>query len=470
MSDQNGQENVANNKTKDKSINPFVLIFGLLVVVTILTYIMPAGQYERIEVDGTTVVDPESFSFIDRTPVGLLDMFNSFHHGFVNGASIILFVLLFGSALGIMQATGAIDELIKFITYKFGSKEKVLIPILVLVFGLLGSLIGSAEDVLVYIAIIAPLMVSLRLDALTGFAIVLLGVLNVGFVSGITNPFSVGVAQTIAELPMYSGMGLRIVLFIVFYIVTVLYIIRHAKKVKKDPSVGVYGRFEKQTELKVEPNYKMSVRHRLSLVVFLATFVGLIYGVIQLGWYISEIAGIFLLGAVIMGIITKLKPAEIGDSFVNGARDMIAGAMIIGVAQTLLVVVQDGHLMDTFLYYSAQAVGSLPPAFTAVGMFIMQFFINFLVGSGSAQAALTMPIMAPLADLVGVTRQTAVLAFQLGDGISNVIFPTGAILLAGLGMMGISFTRWIKWVLPFVIIQSIIGIIVLVIAQLINYS
>ncbi len=453
-----------------KTINPFVLMFGLLVVMTILTYIMPAGQYERTEVDGTTVVDPESFTFVERTPVGLLDMFNSFHYGLINGASIILFVLLFGSALGIMQATGAIDELIKYVTFKFGSKEKILVPVLVLIFGLLGTLIGSAEDALVYIAIIAPMMVSLRFDALTGFAIVMLGVMNVGFVSGITNPFSVGVAQTIAELPIYSGMGMRILLFAIFYVVTVLYIIRHAKKVKKDPSLGVYGHYEKQTEFKRDENYKMSMRHRLSLLVFLGTFIGLVFGVIQLGWYISEIAGIFLFGAVIMGIITKLKPSEMGESFVSGAKDMIAGAMIIGVAQAVLVVIQDGNLIDSFLYYSTLAVGNLPPILTAIGMFIMQFFINFFVNSGSGQAALTMPIMAPLGDLVDITRQTSVLAFQLGDGITNAIFPTSAVLLAGLGMMGIPYTRWVKWVLPFVLIQTVLAMIILVIAQLIHYS
>src|SRR5699024_3544649 len=207
-----------------------------------------------------------------------------------------------------------------------------------------------------------------------------------------------------------------------------------------------------------------------SLLVFLGTFVGLVFGVIQLGWYISEIAGIFLLGAVIMGLITKLKPSEMGESFVSGAKDMIAGAMIIGVAQAVLVVIQDGNLIDSFLYYSTLAVGNLPPTLTAIGMFIMQFFINFFVNSGSGQAALTMPIMAPLGDLMDITRQTSVLAFQLGDGITNAIFPTSAVLLAGLGMMGIPFTKWVRWVLPFVLIQTVLAMIILVIAQLTNYS
>lgn len=200
----------------EKGINPFVLMFIVIVIVTVLTYILPAGQYERIEKDGRSVVDPTSFEFVESTPVGLLEMFSSIHAGMIEGASIILFVFLFGGALGIMQATGALDSFIKFVAVRFGTKEKLLIPLMVLIFASLGTLIGSAEDALVYIAIIVPMTIALGFDALTGFAIVILGTLATGFISGITNPFNVGVAQSIAELPMYSGMGLRIALLAVF--------------------------------------------------------------------------------------------------------------------------------------------------------------------------------------------------------------------------------------------------------------
>ncbi|ARK32342.1 YfcC family protein [Halalkalibacter krulwichiae] len=454
----------------NKGINPFALMFFVIVAATILTYLVPAGQFERTEVDGRSVVDPESFQFVESSPVGLMDMFNSFHLGMIDGASIILFVFLFGGALGIMQATGALDSFIKFVAYRFGNREKILIPIMVLVFASLGALIGSAEDTLVYIAIIVPMTIALRFDAITGFAIVMLGTLATGFVAGITNPFNVGVAQTIAELPVYSGMGLRIAMFAVFFIVTVLYIYFHAVKVRKNPELGLYGKFERQTELVVDKDFKISGRHRLQLLILLVNFLVLVYGVIQLGWYISEIAGLFLFASIIMALIGRLSPNKIADSFISGTREMVAGALIIGFAQTILVVISNGGLLDTILYYSAAIVGQLPPTFNAVGMFIVQLFLNFIVPSGSGQAALTMPLMTPLADLVGVTRQTAVLAFQLGDGLSNMVIPTSGVLLAGLAIVGIPFTKWFKWVMPYFLIQVAVAIIFLIIAQSISYG
>ncbi|MCM3758536.1 C4-dicarboxylate ABC transporter permease [Sporosarcina aquimarina] len=457
-------------ETPAKGINAFALMFIVIVIMTVLTYIVPAGQYDRIEQDGRTIVDANSFEFVDRTPVGLLQMFNSVHLGLMEGAHIILFVFLFGGALGIMQATGAIDSFIKVVAARFGKREIVLIPLLVLIFALLGTLIGSAEDTLVYIAIIVPMTMALRMDALTGFAIVMLGTMATGFVTGITNPFNVAVAQSIAELPIYSGMGLRIAIFIVFYLLTVVFIYRHAMKVKKNPAAGIYGKFDPKDQVAIDMEFKMSKRHLLALLVLLANFIALVVGVIKFGWYISEIGGIFLFSAIIMGIIGKLSMNKMADGFVSGAREMVAGALIIGIAQTILVVTKDGGLLDTILYFSAGLVGQLPASINAIGMFFMQLVINFIVPSGSGQAALTMPLMTPLADLIGVTRQTAVFAFQMGDGISNTVIPTSGVLLAGLAIAGIPFTQWVKWVFPYVLIQVGITIIFLIIAQAINYG
>lgn len=426
-----------------KGINAFVLMFIIILVMSLLTYILPAGQYERVESNGRMVVDPESFQYISSNPVGFLEIFNSVHLGMLEGAPIILFVFLFGGALGIMQKTGAIDSFIKVMASKFGKKEYVLIPILVLIFASLGTLIGSAEDTLVYIAIIIPLTMALGMDAMTGFAIVMLGTLATGFTSGITNPFNIGVAQTIAELPMYSGMSYRIVVFVVFYMLTVLFIYKHAKKVKVDPSQGIYGKFNPEESIKIDLDFKISTRHLLALFVLLGNFVALIVGVIKFQWYISEIGGIFLLSSIIMSIICKIGPNKMAEGFITGARDMVEGALIIGFAQTILVITTNGGLIDTILHFVSNAVSVLPASINAVGMFLLQLCLNFLVPSGSGQAALTMPIMTPLADLIGVTRQTAVLAFQFGDGISNMVIPTSGVLLAGLAIAGIPFSKWV---------------------------
>lgn len=464
--------NQPKNKEKDKkalTINAFVLLFFVIIISAILTYIVPAGEYERVEEGGRTLVVPNSFSLTDASPVGFFDIFTSIHKGMIDGAGIIFFILIIGGAFGILKATGALDALIITITKKLSNKELMLIPILMLFFAVGGTLMGMAEETIVYIAIITPLAISLKLDAMVGFAIVSLGA-NIGFMSAVMNPFNIGVAQSIAQLPTFSGMGLRIALFATLYIAGALYVYRYAKKVKANPNLRLLGNYQEGTQLKVDTNLTLTTRHKLILTVFLLNFVVLIIGVVKYGWYITEIAGLFLLFGIIIGIIGKLNANAIADNFIEGAKELIGGALIIGFAQAILVVVQDGKLIDSILFYASSLLSQLSPILNAVGMFFLQLFLNFLVPSGSGQAALTMPIMAPLADLVGVTRQTAVLAFQLGDGISNSLFPTSGVLLAGLAVAGIPFTKWIKWILPFIIIEISIGIIFLIIAQVIHYG
>ncbi|RNF39845.1 YfcC family protein [Planococcus salinus] len=455
--------------TESKGINAFVLIFIVIVISAILTYIMPAGSYERSEVDGRTVVDPTSFSFTESSPVGFMDVFNSVHLGMIEGASIIFFVFMVGGAFGILKATGALDALVTFLTVKLADRGTLLIPVLMLFFAAAGTLMGMAEETLVYIGILVPLAIALRFDAITGFAIVSLGA-SVGFSAAVMNPFTVGVAQGVAELPTFSGIGLRLALLATLYIAAVWYVWRHAKKVKNNPKLGFYGDQDPNTTVELDQNFKMERRHKLVLIVFLINFIVLIFGVLNYGWYITEIAGLFLLFGILMGLIGKLTPGGIADSFIDGAKLLVPGALVIGFAQAILVIFQSGMLMDTILYYASGVLENLPAALSAVGMFVFQLFFNFLIPSGSGQAALTMPIMAPLGDLIGVTRQTAVLAYQLGDGISNILFPTVGFFMAGLALAGIPWGKWIKWVFPFALLQVGIAVVFLLIAHFINYG
>ncbi|WP_408020075.1 YfcC family protein [Sporosarcina obsidiansis] len=458
------------HKKEKNGINVFVLLFCLIILSAVLTYIIPAGEFGRTEVDGREVIQPDQFSFVEGQPTGFLDIFSNIHSGMVNGSAIIFFVLIVGGSFGVLSATGALDAFITMLSVKMAHRGKLLIPVLMFFFACAGSLMGMSDETIVYIGILAPLAVALGFDALTGFAIVTLGA-SVGFSSAVMNPFTVGIAQEIAGLPTFSGIFFRIVLFIVLYVAAVWYVYRYAGKVQKNPSIALYGNYQPGAQDAIENlSSKMATRHKLVLLVFLLNFVVLMYGVIKMGWYITEIAGLFLLFGVIMGLIGKLTPSQIADNFIKGAGQLIGGALIIGLAQTILVTFKDAQLMDTILYYTAGALDTLPAALNAVGMFIFQLGLNFLVPSGSGQAALTMPIMAPLADMTDVTRQTAVLAYQLGDGMSNLIFPTVSFLMAGLAMVGISWTKWVKWVFPFMLIQVTIGIIALVIAQLIQYG
>lgn len=455
--------------TESKGINAFVLIFFIILLAAALTYIMPAGTYERTEVDGRTVVDPTSFSFVESTPVGLTGIFNSVHQGMVQAADIIFFVFIVGGAFGILKATGALEALVTYLTVKLANRAGLLIPTLMLFFAAAGTLMGMAEETLVYIGILVPLAIALRFDAITGFAIVSLGA-SVGFSAAVMNPFTVGVAQGIAELPTFSGIGLRIALLATLYITAVWYVWRHAKKVKNNPSLGFYGDHILDTTVELDKNFKMQTRHKMVLGVFLLNFIVLIYGVLSYGWYITEIAGLFLLFGILIGLIGKLSLPKIADSFIDGAKLLVSGALVIGFAQAILVIFQSGNLMDTLLYYASGFLGNLPAVLSAVGMFVFQLFFNFLIPSGSGQAALTMPIMAPLGDLIGVTRQTTVLAYQLGDGISNILFPTVGFFMAGLALAGIPWSKWVKWVFPFALMQIGIAIVFLLIAQFIQYG
>lgn len=209
-------------------------------------------------------------------------------------------------------------------------------------------------------------------------------------------------------------------------------------------------------------------RHKVILTCFMLNMVTIAIGVIEFGWYITEIAGLFILLGAIVGIIGRLSANEMVDAFMKGAAALLAGAMIIGVARAIVVVLNDGHIMDTILYYSAYMIKELPPSLTAVGMLGFQTLLSFVIPSGSGMAALTMPIMTPLSELVGITRQTAVLAYQFGDGISNIIIP--GIAVAGVGMAGISYIRWLKWIFPLIMIQYGIAIIAVIVAHAIGYG
>ena len=457
-----------NKKKKKRDINVFVLILSMLVIATIITYIVPTGEYTRSEVDGRSVVVPDTYHAIESSPISLMGLISSIHTGMVDSAPIIFFVLIIGGTLGVLSATGAVEALIATASRKFAKKEKWLIPIIMLFFALAGTLIGMAEETLAYIGILVPIAIALGFDAITGAAIVLVGA-SVGFMTAVLNPFTVGIAQGIAQLPPFSGIGYRIVLFIITYLISVWYIQRYALKVKRDPAKGFFleGKYGK---LEDTGNVQLSTTHKIVLGCFLVNFIVLIIGVIKFSWYITEIAGIFTLLAIVIAFAGKLSANQAVNAFIQGAGGILSGALIIGVARAIVVVLTDGHVIDTLLFHASSLIHHFPPVLSAAGMYILQFILHFFVPSGSGQAALTMPIMAPLADLVGVTRQTAVLSFSMGDAIGNIIFPTNGPLMAALALAGIPWVRWLKRIWPLVAIQIIIGLTAVIVAHFINYG
>jgi uncharacterized ion transporter superfamily protein YfcC len=454
---------------KTREINVFVLLTIVLAIALILTYVVPAGEYQRTEIDGRSVVVPNTYKHVESASLNLMDFASSFHKGMVEAADIIFFVLIIGGSFGIIVSTGAIEAFILSASRKLGNKEKWLIPFMMLFFAIGGSLIGMAEETLVYIPILISLALSLGFDVITGTAIVLVGA-SIGFTTAVMNPFTVGVAQGIAKLPMFSGIGFRIVLFIIMYIVGAWFVYRYAAKVKADPSKGFFGDGEYTKIDKTKTDIPFTGRHKAVLICFLLNFVIIAFGVIKYGWFMTEISGMFIILSIIVGFIGRIHPNTFVENFMSGSAGVISGALIIGVAKAVVVILTDGRIIDTILYSAASVLDSVPAYLSAVGIYIFQAIINFIVPSGSGQAALTMPIIAPLADLVGVTRQTAVLAFSIQDGIGNIILPTSGYFMAGLALAGIPWTRWVKWILPLIAMQYGIGLIAVIVAHLIGYG
>ncbi|MFF2449108.1 YfcC family protein [Neobacillus sp. NPDC058068] len=455
---------------KPMQINVFALLFFVVVAAMILTYILPAGEYNRVEVDGRTIVEADSFKWTESTPVNPFDMVQALHKGMVEAGGIIFFVLIIGGFFGVFSATGTIDVLISTMARKLAKREKLLIPLMMLFFAAGGSLMGMAEEGLAYIPLLIPLALALGFDTITGMAIVLLGA-AAGFTTAVMNPFTVGIAQGIAELPLFSGIGLRLILFIVVYLVSVIFVYRYAMKVKRNPALGFYGNYNRDHADKLlQSKVNLTTKHKLILGAFLLNYVVLAFGVIKFEWYLSEIAALFIILTIVVGIIGKLSIDNIVKNFTSGSAALISGALIIGVSRATLVVLNQGHIVDPMLHGVSEAIKHVPGTISVMGMYGFQSVIHFILASGSGHAMLTMPIMAPLADLLDITRQTAVLSFSFADGIGNIIFPTAGTLMAGLAIAGIPWTKWAKWVLPLVIIQFVIGLIAVVIAHAINYG
>ncbi|MCC3143976.1 YfcC family protein [Halanaerobium sp. Z-7514] len=448
-----------------------VLLFAIILLAALSTYIVTPGSYERVVVEGREVIDPVSYQVVERTPVGFFGVLKSIPQGLNEVGFIIFFIFIVGGAFGIISKTGAVDAGIASLTRILEGREKIIIPAIMGVFALGGSTLGMAEETLVFIPAMVPLAIALGFDSLTGVAVVLIGA-GAGFAGAFMNPFTIGIAQGIAELPIFSGMGFRIGVWFVITGIAVAFVYRYAAKIKENPELSpMYEEDQKRSHsVDISEFDKLENHHKHVLAVVIIGFLILIWGVTQYGWYITEISALFLGIGIASGLIGKLGVNGTAESFVEGARDLTMAAIIVGVARAILVVLNDGNIIDTILFSVSNAIEGLPSYFSALGMYFFQSLLNIIVPSGSGQAALTMPIMSPLSDLVGVSRQTAVLAYQLGDGFTNIWSPTSGYFMAGLGLAGVGWEKWAKWFMPLLLIWLAAGGVLVTIAHLIQYG
>jgi uncharacterized ion transporter superfamily protein YfcC len=447
-----------------------VVVMALVVLVLMASWVVPSGEYQRTTVqtnEGTrTVTVAGTYAPVPKVYLGLETILDAPIKGFVDAALLAVFLLVIGGSFGVFQETGAVEFGIRRLVALLARRphlEGLLIPALMVVFSLAGSVFGMAEEVIPFVVIFIPLALRLGYDSIVGVSIPFLGA-AAGFAAAFFNPFTVGIAQSIAGVPLYSGLGYRIVTWVVGTAVIVAYVMWYARRVKANPDISPVRDIDLAREaVEHHPGEDegWSVRHVVTLLLFVASMVLLVVGVLQWKWYIDQIAVLFFGMGIVLGFAGGLGPSRLARTFVTGAKDMVGVLFIVACARALLVIAQDAKILDTALYAASNTLSVLPTAVIAQVMFLIQAVINFFLHSGTAQAALTMPVMAPLADLVGITRQTAVYAFQLCEFI-NPILPTSAVTMGVLGAAKIPWERWARWFFPLMLILVVLSCLLLV--------
>ena len=426
--------------------NTYVIIAILIALCAVATWFVPGGQYVT-DADGTL-----SYEAVDAAPQ-TWQVFSAIYHGFVKQAGIIIFILVVGGAFWLLNATGAVSAGISRFIQRVGRYDKLVLVALTLLFSLAGAVFGMSEETIPFIGIVVPLVVSMGYDAFMGMLIVYVAS-NVGFSSAFLNPFTVGIAQGMAGLPLFSGMNYRLFCWGLLTLLMVLFVVVYARRTRR--AVPAPSALEASTVP------ALTGRQKAILLVLLATVVLLVVGVTCWDWYMPEITGLFLLMGIVCGVIAGFGANRIADEFLAGAKDILSAALVVGFASGIVVILQDGHIVDSILHSLQNGLEGSSPVASLSAMYGIQALINFLIPSATAKAAITIPIMAPFADLVGVSRQAMVLAFQFGDGFTNMITPTSGVLMAALAMARIPYEKWVKWVWKGVVVLLILGFLLLV--------
>ena len=455
-------------KKELKALNPMLFLVAIMLIVTVASYIVPVGSYDRVMVDGQEIVDPESYHSVERSPITPFNLLVSVTLGMQRGSAIIFFLLIIGAMFAILDGTGAINAGMTNIVRAMKGKEFLMIPVCMIVFGMGSAFCANFEEFLAFVPLVLACCLTMGFDSLTAVGIIFCAA-AAGYGGAITNAFTTGIAQSIAGLPMFSGMGLRIAVFVVLLTVSIIYVTWHALRVKKNPQLSSTYEMDlvtaKNVALNVDNSVPLTTRQKIVLVIFVGGIAFTVYGIIVKGYYIDELAGIFLAIGIIGGLVGGLRPGEICEHFEKGCVNMLFPCLMVGLANSVIILLEQSNMMDSIIHLLVSALNGLSPMLTAFGMFITTDLFNVLIPSGSGKAAIVMPIMVPLADMMDITRQTSVLAFQLGDAFTNVMAPTGGEILAALAMCGgVSFKKWMKYLLPLFIAWWIVAFIFLAIA------
>ena len=460
-------------KAKEKKpLNSIALLFFMVAGAVVLTWLIPAGAYDRYESAGRMVVDPASFHFVDAPRLSPFAILLAVPNGMINAASMLFASLLLGGGLECMQETGTLNIGISRIIGKLGVKRgNIILAILFYIFALMGGFLGFIEGSIPFVPISISVAIALGYDSMVGVAIPLIGSVS-GFFCGPANPLTVGVSQTLAGLPMYSGLGLRMILFLVIPAVALAYILFYAEKTRKVPQKSLmYGvdvsdlAFD-ASKLETEP---FTWKHTIIILSLLAGLLAYVYGAVNLRWGMNELGAIFLLISILAGIVSGWGVNRTAEVLVKGATSMVSACFIMGTAYGIAWVFTEAPVLDTFVYYLSNPLNGLSPVVSLIGIFVVIMLLNLLIPSGSGKALIVMPIVFPIAQIVGVESQVAILAYQFGDGITNLCTPLAGFLLLTLGFGRVPFTKWERFIFPLVGIFIVLACVTLMIAMKIGY-
>ncbi|PKP39818.1 MAG: short-chain fatty acid transporter [Bacteroidetes bacterium HGW-Bacteroidetes-15] len=521
----------------------YVIVFGIILLAAIMTWIIPPGKYVKVEreVDGISKTEmvfyyqenlPAEYQGKEQPKVQTWQVFSALFKGFVKQSNIIIFILMIGGAFWIMNQSRAIDIGI-FAFLKFTKKlehnrllkslgvDNIIIVLVMLMFSIFGAIFGMSEETIAFAIIIVPLAISMGYDSIIGVCMVYIAA-HLGFAGAILNPFTIGIAQGLADIPLFSGIEYRIFSWVIINIVGIVFVLFYARKIRRNPKLSPvyneddYWRKREQadtTEIEYytpamawvvygltlialiifsflystttltigNASYSLSVIpisavafailgflslrksvHFFILLLLAYTILFLIVGVMGYGWYVMEIATLFMALGIASGMAINKSADEIAKLFMEGVKDILSAAIIVGLAGGIIVVLEDGGIIDSILYGLSKAMGNFGDIASVGVMYIIQTIINIVIPSGSAKAAITMPIMAPFSDLIGISRQATVMAFQFGDGFTNMITPTSGVLIAVLGVARIPYHKWVKWVWPLILSVVILGFLLLI--------
>ncbi|KXZ38878.1 Uncharacterized membrane protein YfcC, ion transporter superfamily [Alkalithermobacter thermoalcaliphilus JW-YL-7 = DSM 7308] len=454
---------------KFKMPSAYTILFSIIIVVALLTWIVPAGQYDYVDPTASKKEPiPGTYHLVEASPQGISDILMAPVNGFYDAKDVALFVIIIGGFLGVVMKTGAIDAGIAAITAKLKGREKWMIPVLMIFFGIGGSTFGMAEETIAFYPLLLPVFIAAGYDSLTAVGTILLGA-GAGVLGSTVNPFATGIASGFAGISLGQGIGIRLLVLVLAETAAIIYVMRYAEKVKKDPSKSlVYDMMEDNKRHFVNQNTRsefpeLNSKRKLILALFALTFAVMIFGVIPfedlgitfvptLWWWFGELTTLFLVAAIVIGLVYGMNEDELISSFVGGARDLLGVALIIGLSRGITIIMNAGKITDTILSIGEQALTGVGSFAFIILTYLFYIPLAFLIPSTSGLATLSMPIMAPLGDFAGVSRDLVITAYQSASGTVNLLTPTSAVVMGALAIARVPYDKWLKFVFKFLLV------------------